>query len=366
MKNFLFFWAFTLCSSVVFAQADLKCGHTEHDHYLLANDAAYAKNKKAIADFTQKYIDKKQKIGETRGAEVITIPVVVHVVYENSTENISDAQVLSQIDVLNEDFRTMNADATSTPAEFAAVAADFEIEFCMATVDPDGNPTTGIVRVSTAVSSFGLGDDVKFTASGGSDAWPADEYLNIWSCDLGAGLLGYAQFPGGADATDGIVITYSSFGREGYVIAPYDKGRTGTHEAGHWVNLYHIWGDESGCAGSDFVDDTPNQATATYGCPSYPLADDCDESIQFQNYMDYTDDACYNLFTEGQKERARALFEPGGARFDLGNSLKCVAYNFDVQAVQIVTPVGTYCYSTFNPVIEIRNIGFETLTSVEI
>ena len=134
----------------------------------------------------------------------------------------------------------------------------FEIEFCMATVDPDGNPTTGIVRIPTTSSSFGISDDVKFTFPGGDDAWPADEYMNMWSCDLGSGLLGYAQFPGGPDETDGVVITYSSFGREGYVIAPYDLGRTGTHEVGHWLNLYHIWGDAAGLPGTDdSVDDTP-------------------------------------------------------------------------------------------------------------
>ncbi len=367
MKRLILALAIIAFPTAAFAQSSSKCGNTDRDHYLLATDPVYAANRKAIEDFTAKYVAKYKAEGGTRSDVVITIPCVVHVVYKNATENISDEQIFSQIDVLNQDLRRLNADAVETPAEFAAVAADFEIEFCMATIDPDGLPTTGILRVSTAVTGFGTTDEVKFTASGGSDAWPANQYLNLWVCDLGPGLLGYAQFPGGDDATDGVVINYTAFGTEGTATAPYDKGRTAVHELGHWLNLYHIWGDDGGgCGGSDFCDDTPNQAGENYGCPTYPLSDACSESVQFQNYMDYTDDACYNMFSADQKLRARALFEPGGAREELASSLKCVSYDFDVQALQIITPVGTYCYSTFNPVIEIRNVGFEDLTSCEI
>ncbi|HAE14194.1 MAG TPA: hypothetical protein DCG24_08165, partial [Bacteroidetes bacterium] len=364
MKRTVLLLLSVIITSGLYAQSAEQCGTPDVDHRLQEENAGYTARRAYVEDFTQKYINKHLASG-TR-ADVITIPVVVHVVYENDLENISDAQVLSQIDVLNEDLRRLNADAADTPAEFDAVAADFEIEFCMATVDPDGNPTTGIVRIPTTSSSFGISDDVKFTASGGDDAWPADEYMNMWSCDLGSGLLGYAQFPGGPDETDGVVITYSSFGREGYVIAPYDLGRTGTHEVGHWLNLYHIWGDAAGCGTDDSVDDTPVQDVQTFGCPTYPLADACSESIQFQNYMDYTDDACYNMFTEGQKDRARAIFEAGGARFALGNSLACVSYNFDAEALEIVSPVGNYCFSTFSPIVTIRNTGLETMTSVDI
>jgi hypothetical protein len=357
-----------LLSAMVFtasAQFAAHCGTPEMDRRLRESNPEYVANRQAIEDFTQKYIAKNGGSG-ARGGEIITIPVVVHVVYATDLENISDDQVISQIDVLNEDMRRLNADASETPAEFEGVAADFEIEFCLATVDPDGNPTTGIIRVPTDVESFGFSEDMKFTASGGSDAWPADDYLNMWSCNLGAGLLGFAQFPGGPDATDGVAITYSSFGREGYVLAPYDLGRTGTHEVGHWLNLYHIWGDDSDCSGSDLVDDTPNQEVSTYGCPSGVLADACNASIQYQNYMDYTDDACYNMFTEGQKERARAIFEAGGDRFELANSLACVSYNFDAEAIEIVSPNGNYCYPTFSPIVTIRNAGLETMNSCSI
>lgn len=147
---------------------------------------------------------------------VVNIPVVVHVIYNNSTENISDAQVLSQIDVLNEDFRRTNSDADDTWSQ----ATDSEIEFCMATSDPFGNATTGIVRTSTSVSAFGTNDQMKFSSSGGADAWPTSDYLNIWVCDISGGILGYAQFPGGAASTDGIVIDYQYFGTVGTASAP--------------------------------------------------------------------------------------------------------------------------------------------------
>ncbi|MFN0275478.1 MAG: M43 family zinc metalloprotease [Chitinophagales bacterium] len=349
------------------AHAQRTCGTTEKDAMLQLSDPNYVANKERIEEFTKRYLEKKETTGESRGGSIITIPVVVHVVWNTDDENISDAQAISQIDVLNEDFRRMNADASETPSDFEDVAADFEIEFCLATVDPDGNPTSGIVRVETDVDAFGLDDGVKFTSMGGSDAWPADEYLNMWCCDLGPGLLGYAQFPGGSPSTDGVVITYSSFGREGYVIPPYHLGRTGTHEVGHWLNLRHIWGDDGDCSEpEDFCDDTPAQMNSTYGCPSHPYDDGCGDAIMFQNYMDYTDDECYNMLTLDQKDRARALFEPGGARYDLQFSTKCFSYDYDAQVVDIVSPTGTYCYDTFNPVVTIGNSGLVTLTSIDI
>ena len=247
---------------------------------------------------------------------VVNIPVVVHVLYNNSTENISDAQVLSQINVLNEDFRRTNLDADDTWTQ----ASDSEIEFCMATSDPQGNSTSGIVRTSTSVSAFGTNDQMKFSSSGGVDAWPASDYLNIWVCDISGGILGYAQFPGGSATTDGIVIDYQYFGTIGTASAPFDLGRTATHEVGHWLNLRHIWGDGS-CSVDDFVSDTPTSNSANYGCDVGSSA--CGSVDMVQNYMDYSDDACMNLFTVGQRNRMRALFESGGYRSSLLNSSAC-------------------------------------------
>ncbi len=279
----------------------------------------------AIEQHTKQFISK----GGATDRTVVTIPVVVHVVWNTTAENISDARILAQLQVLNDDFRRLNADAGNTPSGFQGVAADCEVEFCLAQRDPSGNATTGIVRRQTTVTSFGTsGNPVKFNSSGGSNAWPRDQYLNLWVCDLSSGLLGYAQFPGGGASTDGVVCDYLYFGTTSTgAQPPFDKGRTATHEVGHWLNCYHIWGDDgSSCSGTDQVSDTPNQADENYGCPSFPTVS-CSNGPNgdmFMNYMDYTDDACMNMFTAGQKGRMQALFGAGGFRAPLLSSLGCV------------------------------------------
>jgi hypothetical protein len=260
---------------------------------------------------------------------IITIPVVVHVVYRTTTENISTAQVLSQITVLNNDFRRLNADKTNTPSVFEGLASDVEVQFCLATVDPNGNATNGIIRKATTKRSFGTNNSVKFNSQGGSDAWPRDSYLNIWVCNIGGNILGYAQFPGGNAATDGVVCDYRYFGTIGTATAPFHLGRTATHEVGHWLNLRHIWGD-GGCSVDDLVFDTPLAGAPNYTSSpcTFPGANSCNSGTgdlpdMFQNYMDYSDDGCMNLFTQGQSDRMRTLFGPGGARAALLNSVGC-------------------------------------------
>ncbi|MAG54826.1 MAG: hypothetical protein CMJ83_00890 [Planctomycetes bacterium] len=256
--------------------------------------------------------------GASRNGTLITIPTVVHVVWNTNAENLSVSRVQSQIQVLTEDFRRMNSDAVNTPAIFQGVAADTEIEFCLATVDPQGAPTTGITYTQTSVSSFGTNDNVKFASSGGHNAWPAGQYMNIWVCDLSGGLIGYAQFPGGPTSTDGIVCDYAYFGLG--ATPPFNLGRTATHEAGHWLNLRHIWGD-GGCGVDDLVADTPLSDAANYGCAAGHVS--CGSTDMVQNYMDYSDDSCMNVFTQGQKTRMQALFSPGGARFSILSSPGC-------------------------------------------
>ncbi len=263
--------------------------------------------------------------GGANDRAVITIPVVFHVVYFNSTQNLSDAKLMSQLDVLNADFRRTNADAGNTPGVFQGIAADCEINFCLAKQDPSGNATSGIQRRSTTVNGFSTNDNVKFNSSGGLDIWDRNKYLNIWVCNLSGGLLGYAQFPGGPASTDGVVCDYAYFGTIG-ATPPFDKGRTATHEVGHWLNCYHIWGDDgTSCNGTDNVSDTPNQADEHYGCPSFPQVS-CSNGPNgdmFMNYMDYTDDACMNVFTTGQKTRMQSLFSGNGARVALASSPGC-------------------------------------------
>ena len=314
MKNWrrLTFACIAVAMVSVAATAQRNCGSMDVLELQLEEDPKRA----FMMDQIETHLLNIENTGVREVNGVVNIPVVVHVIYNNSTENISDAQVLSQINVLNEDFRRTNPDADDTWSQ----ATDSEIEFCMATSDPLGNATSGIVRTSTSVSAFGTNDQMKFASSGGADAWPASDYLNIWVCDISGGILGYAQFPGGSATTDGIVIDYQYFGTIGTASAPFDLGRTATHEVGHWLNLRHIWGD-GGCNVDDFVSDTPASNSANYGCALGNSA--CGSVDMVQNYMDYSDDACMNLFTLGQRNRMRALFESGGYRSSLLNSSAC-------------------------------------------
>lgn len=310
-----------LCISYVQGVAQNRTCHTmESMERLVQEDPSLINQRNDIESFTQYAIENNLLDGERA---IITIPVVVHVVYNTSAQNISDAQILSQIDVLNKDFRKQNTDWSSTPSLFSSLVADCEINFCLATTDPNGASTTGITRTSTTVTSFIDNDYVKYTSQGGRNAWPAGQYLNLWVCNLN-GFLGYAQFPGGPAATDGVVITYTAFGTSGTAVSPYNKGRTATHEVGHWLNLFHIWGDDgTACTGTDNVSDTPNQADENYGCPTYPTPSCSNTSDMYMNYMDYSNDACMYMFSTGQKSRMQALFISGGAKASLVSSAGC-------------------------------------------
>jgi hypothetical protein len=259
----------------------------------------------------------------TDPAVTVTIPVVFHVLFNTPEQNISDAQIQSQIDVLNEDFRRLNADRINTPSIFSALGADVNVEFRLACIDPNGNSTSGIIRTATARAGFDVprnGNQIDDVAAGikyvpGAEAWPRDRYLNVWTCNFNdINNLGYATFPWHpTPAEDGIVMGFSATGRVGTLRANFNKGRTGSHEVGHWLSLFHIWGDDGGaCTGTDEVADTPNQADASAGCPSFPTISCSNTGNMSMNYMDLTDDACMNLFTNGQKDRMRALFMAGG------------------------------------------------------
>ncbi|MCK0112454.1 zinc metalloprotease [Ornithinimicrobium sp. F0845] len=250
--------------------------------------------------------------GTAGRAGVTTIPVVVHVVHRTDEENISEEQIASQLETLNADFRNLNLDGGTVPAPFAGLRGDARVGFELATTDPAGNPSDGITRTRTTVEGFTDDDAVKAAATGGADAWPADHYLNVWVAQLAAGLLGYAQFPGGPDATDGVVITHTACGSTGTATAPFNLGRTATHEVGHWLNLRHIWGDDgTGCHGTDFVDDTPNQGGPNTGKPLFPVisCNNAPDGDLFMNYMDYVDDDSMMMFTHGQVTRMQVALE---------------------------------------------------------
>ncbi|MGB1671104.1 MAG: zinc metalloprotease, partial [Flavobacteriales bacterium] len=290
--------------------------HAHEKHVEMMGLQKYADAVQRIEEHTEEWAPVVAEQRANNQNPVVTIPVVFHVVYRTETENISDAQIQTQLDVLNADFRRLNSDADDTWPQ----AADTQIEFCLASFDPQGNPTTGILRVPTTVNGFGTNDAVKFSSQGGSDAWPYTDYLNFWVCNIGGGILGYAQFPGGNAATDGVVNGYQYTGTIGTATAPFDLGRTATHEVGHWLNLRHIWGDGA-CGASDFVDDTPDSDGPNYGCALGNVA--CSTVDMVQNYMDYSDDGCMNLFTQGQTDRMLALFQPGGFRESLLTSNAC-------------------------------------------
>jgi hypothetical protein len=238
----------------------------------------------------------------------VVIPVVVNVLYRTAAENISDAQIQSQIDVLNQDYTATNPDFSNTPAEFAGVAANVGITFELVKIN----------RKSTTKSSWGTRDAMKKTKQGGLDPTTPSTTLNMWACTIGGGILGYAQFPGGTLATDGVVIDSNYFGLSSAASYPYNLGRTASHEVGHWMNLRHIWGDAS--CGNDLVSDTPVHKTSNFGVPVYPYVSTClpAHNEMTMNYMDYTDDRGMYMFTNGQKARMTALFVSGGARAGFG------------------------------------------------
>ncbi|TAE70985.1 MAG: T9SS C-terminal target domain-containing protein [Bacteroidetes bacterium] len=312
-------------TSLQFAFAQRNCGTPSHEH-IYQNGTQEIRNKmNAIEQHTENFTQNYNS--RTKVSGVITIPVVVHIVYNTAAQNITDAMVQSQIDVLNADYRRTNADRTNTPAAFAGISADFEIQFRLATRDPQGNATTGITRTSTTRTFFEYGGTdaagvfVKQNSTGGKDGWNPNQYLNMWICNFGgasADLLGYATFPTDAGTfKDGVVMGYKFFGVNPTLGGVYGYGRTTTHEVGHWLNLRHIWGDAN--CGNDLVTDTPTQQTSNGGCPTFPkrTCGNTTNGDMFMNYMDYTNDQCMNAFTAGQKVRARALFDVGGARASL-------------------------------------------------
>ena len=283
-----------------------QCAAMEEYERLLEEQPSFRTNQRRAEEFTARAVTSGE--AERVARKLITIPTVVHVVYKKPKENISKSQIQSQLSALNQDFRATNPDSSKVPDPWKGLVADSRIKFKLATKDPDGQRTDGIVRVQTDRTSFGTGDAVKRSSKGGSTAWPTNAYLNIWVCTLGGGLLGFAQFPGGPKATDGVVVLNTAFGTEGTAAAPFDKGRTLTHEVGHWLNLRHIWGDTLDCSGGDRVPDTPNCEGPNYGKPTFPSVS-CSNGPNgdmFMNYMDYVDDAAMFMFTAAQVSRMSA------------------------------------------------------------
>jgi hypothetical protein len=299
----------------------------------------------------------------------VFIPVVFHVVLTNPAV-VTDAQIQAQLDTLNEDFAGTNGDAWKVPSYFQPLFGHSKIRFCLAQRTPDGEPATGIVRTTTTKSSFGTDDAVKHTSSGGDDSWNTDKYFNVWLCNLSGGVLGYSTFPNeGSSNEQGVVIDYRSL--PGGSATNYNGGKTLTHETGHYFNLYHIWGDDNGaCTGTDYVDDTPNQGNSTTGCYSGIKTDACTPTgngIMYQNYMDYSYDACLVMFTVEQVQRMESALTLYRASLLTSDGCQPVVRKaYDVLLKSINNPVQRLCSTTFTPAITIKNNGSQTLTSLSV
>lgn len=270
----------------------------------LKQDPSLQKRMDEIENFTARYMNDAAAY-RLLADGTLELPVVVNVLYNTAAQNISERQIKSQIDVLNEDFAAANKDVNSTSTYNSVKSGDIKIKFVL----------QQIVRKNTPITAFYTDNAMKNSKRGGIDATSPGTTLNIWVCNMGGGILGYAQFPGGNTATDGVVIATRAFGRgHNYdLYTDYDLGRTTTHEVGHYFNLRHIWGDRK--CGNDYVDDTPLHPTYNFGCPPANKISTCDGSIEMtMNYMDYTDDACMYMFTQKQALRMQATYAVGGPR----------------------------------------------------
>lgn len=301
-----------------------RCGSLEYNHSLITQKLAREREEQF-----EIWLGQMKNSGTARqqgraSSNSYTIRTVVHIIHKGEQtglgSNISDEQVQSQIEVLNKDYNRLNQDQSQTPAEFLTVAGSMDITFEL----------SGITRHLGSKSTWTINDNVELKSNG---YWPAEDYLNIWVCDI-SGHLGFTQFPVSTlpgienspinRLTDGVVISYKVFGSVEYgsfsLLPAYSKGRTTVHEIGHFFGLRHIWGDVTGCGGTDYVTDTPPQSDRSFGCPIHPQPD-CNTGGQvnrmFQNYMDFTDDNCMNLFTRKQTERMRIVLENSPRRASL-------------------------------------------------
>lgn len=350
MKHFLLFTGL-IVANFTFSQNIVKCFSHEAVQFAAQNDPTF------MDRYEQQFQDAKiaGKNSFLAKSEYV-VPVVVHIVYNKPGENLPDSVVHDQIRVLNEDYNRLNADTVNMRDVFNPVAGSPKIKFVLVSRDPDGNPTTGITRTETTTTSFMdmlgfIGGDmtsiekIKSTADGGIDPWDQNKYLNIWVGNIGisfggqemTALLGYATPPAGlphwpagstAGLSDGVVISHKVFGsnnpdpltEQGYVV----KGRTTSHEVGHYLGLRHIWGDAQNCNEDDGVEDTPNatdQSQSDCDTSKNSCVDDIpgigDLPDMVENFMDYSAETCQNSFTKGQVEIMRGVLD--GPRYDLVN-----------------------------------------------
>jgi hypothetical protein len=313
------------------AQSQVRCW--THEHHL--SRQALGQHSETEAQF-ETWMDRQMRessgVGSTENE--YNIPVVFHIIYQNPSDawNISAAQVQSQLQILNEDFKRLKSDTLNAPAAFRAVASGSNINFCLAQRDPQGNTSTGIVRWSFSQSASWSPSAIDATIKPAT-VWDPTRYFNIWVVNISGGILGYAQFPvssglagltnSGAANTDGVVLLYNSVGRPpaNPFSGVYNLGRTATHEVGHWLGLRHIWGDGSSCTATDYCGDTPPSDAPNYGCATTHSS--CSGPDMVQNYMDYSDDQCMNLFSLNQVQRMWTVLANSPRRASLLTANSC-------------------------------------------
>ncbi|MDR6158456.1 hypothetical protein QF023_001972 [Chryseobacterium sp. SLBN-27] len=357
MKKTLLFFTILILTNV-FGQRS--CGTDQKMKEFFANNPDALAKKQDLRNYlTTKNTNAKNT------QTVVTIPVVVHVLYKNATQNISDAQIMSQLAVLNADFRRLNADYSSVvPAAFQPFSADMELVFCLATKKSDGSPTTGIERKSVA-SNFNFQNN--YYLSSGLLAWDPTKYLNIWVGDVPSSLLGWAYLPDAAGyPEDGLAIGYKYFGTTGVAEYPYNGGRTATHEIGHYFGLLHPWGEDGSLCGTldndDGCADTPATNNPHFGGNTFPdNTNTCVASANgamFMNFMDYVTDEEMAFFTNDQKTIKTNTM--AGPRASLLNSNACTFLSVNdvekVNSINLFPNPTTQYISIASPLVKINEV----------
>ncbi|MCO5248907.1 MAG: M43 family zinc metalloprotease [Chitinophagales bacterium] len=369
MKNlYLLLTIFVLCVSFNILSAQERC----------ATDEVYEIEKINHPELIQKRIQIEEEINyflqnnqfQRAADEKYIIPVVFHIVYKNSEQNIPDFRLQEQMDVINKDFNALNTDLNTVPSPFVSSIGQLGIEFVFANRDPNGNPTNGINRYPTnpdKVFNYSNPNDIKRASTGGADAWDTRRYLNIWICELSDNTLGYSTFPSSVgQTTDGFVMDYRYVGTS-VASTTYNLGRTATHELGHYFGLFHIWGNEErNCNVDDGITDTPNQFQRSSGNPTFPLTDQCSSNypgIMYMNYMDYTRDKYLVMFTKGQVERMKAAIQTQRSALTQSNGY---VKEQNLVLASVDSPNEEICGNTFQPKISLSSLGTETINSIEI
>jgi hypothetical protein len=320
------------------------------------------------------------KSASRAGQAVIYVPVVFHIIHDGDAygqgENITDEQILSQIDALNRDFSLSNSDTSNIPAIFKPLAANTYIQFCMAKFDPQGNPTNGIERLQFNKATWDTENDIEGQLKP-TTIWNRAKYLNIWSCRFGGdlasqGVLAYATLPYSTNNnTDGVAARFNTIGTTGVLLTNYRAGRTIVHEVGHWLGLLHNFNNGACSNGSfnttDFIDDTPDQKDKYFGCPNHPQTS-CGSQDMFNNYMDYTDDNCRNMFTVDQADRMYGVLTTNGQgnRGSFQTAVSNCYLNLDGALAKVLLPIDTVCGLKFKPIIQVKNEGVVTISNATV